>query len=196
MDTGVCVEVSFRKFRRVGPSHFQGSSSWVRCQPLCQKPGPNVQGLLFMLIYCLSLIIPAFQTFEEALPHLDDPASALILALYNRHVQSYRDIYDRIKTHVDGAYNTELNRYLKKLFKRRLRRYLQGSGHPDHPDIISGALVSHEDRALVYNDPLFCARMFLRSITTSDRLPMDSDWEIKVSSMLTFFWLNVLIMIH
>lgn len=88
----------------------------------------------------------------------------------------------------------EFNQYIKKLFKWHLCQYLQGSGHMDHPDITSGALVSHEDHALVQDDPLFQAHLFLRSITTSDRLPMDSTWEIQVSSWF-FHWVWELIVL-
>ncbi|KAI0351091.1 hypothetical protein OH77DRAFT_1593049 [Trametes cingulata] len=64
------------------------------------------------------------------------------------------------------------------LFETRLRTYLQGCGHPNHPHIAD--LVDTLTCASAGNDPLFRARSFLLMMSGSDLLPLEPDWKLKL----------------
>ena len=82
--------------------------------------------------------------FFEAMPGHHNPPAAIILALYNQHIKTYREVFNQVKPLLDAPYITEDNQVLMSLFHRWLRRYLNGVGHPNHPDVQSGALISAE----------------------------------------------------
>ena len=107
-------------------------------------------------------------------------ASAIIITLYHRHVEDVKQVLDHFTTFIEEAYDNEENRQFMAGFEMHLLRYLKGSGHPSHPDILSGALISAEEVASGVGDNLLHARMFMRAITTSGMIPLDEHWEIEV----------------
>ncbi|KAJ3010068.1 hypothetical protein NUW54_g885 [Trametes sanguinea] len=64
------------------------------------------------------------------------------------------------------------------LFMMRLREYLRGKGHPNHPYIQE--LVAPEVIAAAADDELLRARAFLQMMSGSDLLPADPNWKLKV----------------
>ena len=67
-------------------------------------------------------------------------------------------------------------------FARRLTGYLQGAGHPNHPDVRS--VVGEERFSLDSGDPLLRARLFLHMISGSDLVPNGDGWRLKVCGAL------------
>ncbi|KAI0360820.1 hypothetical protein OH77DRAFT_1418840 [Trametes cingulata] len=63
------------------------------------------------------------------------------------------------------------------LFETRLRAYLRGRGHPNHPYILE--LVGPSADTSDQSDPLFRARAFLQLMSGSDLVPLDPDWKLK-----------------
>ena len=72
-------------------------------------------------------------------------------------------------------------------FDARLRTYLQGVGHPNHPNVVAAIGQQRFDRDA--NDPLLRARLFLHMMTGSDIVPLDPDWAIKVWLSRVHVWL-------
>ena len=64
----------------------------------------------------------------------------------------------------------------------RLRGYLNGVGHPDHPDV--RAAVGEERFVREAGDPLLRARLFLQMISGNDLIPVTEDWELEVRQAL------------
>lgn len=63
-------------------------------------------------------------------------------------------------------------------FALQLTKYLQGEGHPNHPDV---RLVVGEKRFVrERHDPLLRARLFLHMMSGSDLVPHGSEWKLKV----------------
>ena len=63
-------------------------------------------------------------------------------------------------------------------FDLRLREYLSGVGHPNHPNVIAVIGVDRFEREA--DDPLLRARLFLKAVTGSDLVPLDPKWSIQV----------------
>ena len=74
-------------------------------------------------------------------------------------------------------------------FHERLEEYLNGVGHPDHPDV--RAVVGEARFLADANDPLLRTRLFLQMMTGSDLLPMDTrDLTASVWPPLRYFALT------
>ena len=67
----------------------------------------------------------------------------------------------------------------ENLFEERLLRYLRGTGHPDHPDVI--AVVGVEEYSRSLGDPVLRSRLFLHTVSGSDLVPLDPNWKLRVS---------------
>ncbi|THH07998.1 hypothetical protein EW146_g9131 [Bondarzewia mesenterica] len=66
------------------------------------------------------------------------------------------------------------------LFKHRFYKYIEGVSHPRYKDVLSGSLITMEDFERDIADKLLHSRLFLRAITSLDRLPPDNNWCIMV----------------
>ena len=70
------------------------------------------------------------------------------------------------------------DRFWETTFFNRLRQYLAGIGHPDHPHIKTIVGESRFDRER--DDELVRARLFIRMMTGSEQVPDDDDWTLRV----------------
>ncbi|KAI0683562.1 hypothetical protein C8Q76DRAFT_804192 [Earliella scabrosa] len=66
----------------------------------------------------------------------------------------------------------------ENLFEERLLRYLRGTGHPDHPDVI--AVVGVEEYSRSLGDPVLRSRLFLHTVSGSDLVPLDPNWKLRI----------------
>ncbi|TFK77715.1 hypothetical protein K466DRAFT_571306, partial [Polyporus arcularius HHB13444] len=62
-------------------------------------------------------------------------------------------------------------------FRERLKAYLKGRGHPDHPDVHE--LIPEEIFMRDRDDPLLRARLFLQMMSGCDLVPPEGDWNLK-----------------
>ena len=66
----------------------------------------------------------------------------------------------------------------EQAFDIRLRAYLSGVGHPNHPNVI--AAIGSERFEREAEDPLLRARLFVKMMSGSDLVPLDPSWSIQV----------------
>lgn len=78
-----------------------------------------------------------------------------------------------------------------QLFGRAILRYLKGLGHPEHEVITEFQTLTQGDIASESGSPHTRAKLLLAAFTESKLLPReDSDWNLKVSDLNTFFPFN------
>ncbi|KAI0069543.1 hypothetical protein K474DRAFT_1092117 [Panus rudis PR-1116 ss-1] len=98
-------------------------------------------------------------------------------AMYNRKVKSPDEVIQLLEaTDREDDAQSVTNVMLDELFLRRVKRYLQGCGHPDHP--IVRKTVPQEYFRQRRKDPLFRSRLLLTVMSDSDLLPADPDQRI------------------
>lgn len=112
---------------------------------------------------------------------------ALIQGMYNRHISDPQTLlevcrFQEIGQHTSIFRETETRALRAVMFERRFRRYILGSGHPEHPNFAETGLVLPEEILRVRDDRLLRARLFLRAVTDSEILPMIRDFHIQVRS--------------
>ena len=112
----------------------------------------------------------------------DNYLSALIAAMYNRHISSVGDVLDHIHYNIVTSATDGTTPLFLELFKRRLKRYLEGTGHPPHPFIESSGLADEYGIDLDCGSSVIRAQHFLLACTESDLLPVDNDFTIEVSA--------------
>lgn len=77
------------------------------------------------------------------------------------------------KLAIDRVYEIE--------FADRVRKYLIGLGHPDHPSI--RPMIGDKRFEQEQHDPLLRARLFLQMLTGSDLVPRNPSYTLKVRSL-------------
>lgn len=112
----------------------------------------------------------------------------LFLQLYTRRVKDAKQVLDLIKIDklregdtLSGDENSEDNIFygsiqvnaLGECFIQHFRRYLHGTGHPDHP--IYNGLISLANRDAAKNEPAFRARQFLSCMSSLPFLPLKEE---------------------
>ncbi|KAH9937958.1 hypothetical protein B0H21DRAFT_833402 [Amylocystis lapponica] len=76
---------------------------------------------------------------------------------------------------------TCLSKCYGRLFFLRLLRYLQGVGHPEHPELYASGLVSAEDWSTAQNDRVLRSKLLLMAVQDSAMIPLSPDWRIMIS---------------
>ena len=99
------------------------------------------------------------------------------------HHLDFRSRLDRAAVEQESAQSEEMSNrtwdvLFEDAFRTRLIRYLYGTGHPNHPDVVevSGQAIFDRDR----DDPLLRARLFLQMMSGSDLVPINKEWQFKV----------------
>jgi len=124
---------------------------------------------------------PRCQTFHST-SLTDNYAPALIATMYNRRVNSISDVLDHICYDIVASAADGTTPLFLELFKRRLKRYMEGTGHPPHPFIHSSGLANEYEIDRDQSSSVLRAQHFLLACTESDLLPADDHFKIKVSS--------------
>jgi hypothetical protein len=114
----------------------------------------------------------------------DNYSPALIAAMYNRRVDSVGDVLDHIHYNIVTSATDGTTPLFLELFKRRLKRYLEGTGHPSHPFIESSGLANEYENDMDSGSSVLRAQCFLLACTESDLLPVNDDFKIEVSAHL------------
>jgi hypothetical protein len=156
--------------------------------------GTGRQGLLqaclifiMQIPFCsLSCHVKTFEgAFKEA--YNRSYAPSLIAAMSRRCIDHPIQVIENLEFGMlEGDHNRVGNHFIE-LFQRHLRRYLNGVGHPNHPNVTGGQLMTSE----MYNDGVgkTCLRveLFLQAATDSNLLPAESHWKIKVNDSFDIF---------
>ncbi|TFK82278.1 hypothetical protein K466DRAFT_603805 [Polyporus arcularius HHB13444] len=104
------------------------------------------------------------------------------ISLLIRHIE-FKSALDRRAAEQQSAHSEDMpdsswDVIFEDAFKERVKAYLKGRGHPDHPDVrvVVGEDVFVRDR----DDPLLRARLFLQMMSGSDLVPPNGDWKLKI----------------
>lgn len=108
---------------------------------------------------------------------------AFIAALYDRTVKTPSQVIDKLSPqyHYSGVQPAHL--LLQRLFVACLVRYLNGKGHPDHPELRASGLVEDDQFITRQDDVALRSQMFLKAVSDTWAVPLDPDWSIKVSTL-------------
>ncbi|EIW54233.1 uncharacterized protein TRAVEDRAFT_23388 [Trametes versicolor FP-101664 SS1] len=104
---------------------------------------------------------------------------AFIAALYDRTVKTPSQVIDKLSPqyHYSGVQPAHL--LLQRLFVACLVRYLNGKGHPDHPELRASGLVEDDQFITRQDDVALRSQMFLKAVSDTWAVPLDPDWSIK-----------------
>lgn len=106
--------------------------------------------------------------------------------MYSRRVNAITDVLDHIHYNIATFAADGTTPLFLELFKCRLKKYLEGTGHPPHPFIESSGLANEYEIDCDRNDSVLRAQHFLLACTESDLLPVDDNFKIKVSTLVFF----------
>lgn len=107
-----------------------------------------------------------------------DAKVALVAALYNRHITGPSSLLDHIKFELSPPSSNRNVQVAFSAFNLSLKRYLQGRGHPDHPNIRT---IVHPTNINEDKDSLALRSVLLmQSIYGSYLIPVIRGWRIRV----------------
>lgn len=119
------------------------------------------------------------QTFHDTYL-ADNYAPALIAAMYSCRVNAISDVLDHVHYDIIACATDGTTPLFLELFKHRLKRYLEGTGHPPHPFIESSGLANEYEIDRDRSSFVHCAQCFLLVCTESDLLLVNDSFKIKV----------------
>ncbi|KAI0712965.1 hypothetical protein C8T65DRAFT_695159 [Cerioporus squamosus] len=96
-----------------------------------------------------------------------------------------RGAIEKQSANSEDMLNATWDVHFEDLFAERLKVYLWGRGHPDHPDVrdVVGEDVFLSDK----EDALLRARLFLQMMSGSDLVPPEGDWQLKINVHACFY---------
>ena len=117
-------------------------------------------------------------------PTNPDYVIAVVLAMYDRKVRHYQDVWSHVEHTVKYLPLEKSDRpttlYLSQLFLDRLETYLRGAGHPRHRDIIDGNLIPLPIVERDQHNTVLRSQLLLQALGSSVFMPLLAQWRIQV----------------
>jgi hypothetical protein len=142
---------------------------------------------ILLITFCpLSRHVKTFgDTFKEV--YNKSYAPSLIAAMSNRRIVSPTQVVEKLEFQMLEGDHNQVNNHFIELFQRHMRRYLNGTGHPDHPNVAGGQLMTPQNYNEGIGNTCLRAELFLQAATDSNLLPAESHWQIKVNDSFNIF---------